>query len=196
MTGFRRDYSAETSRRNALARERGFRSYAEQRRHRRTPTSPGQWAELPSRARDRRADALAVLRRARHDRISVHEAAAVEGVPLPAVTWWTADALHPQRSGRILPRPADRLLRMRLIVADGEVRLVATRGSRVAARTQAAFDAQWRYVHGQARASELARFEGLRVGGHLVETDPAVLDEIGRRGDFDDIPELYRELLS
>lgn len=55
------------------------------------------------------------------------------------------------------------------------------------------FAAQWRYVHGRALPAELFGHLGLRVAGRLVETDPAALDELGRRGEFD-LAEVYREL--
>ncbi len=55
------------------------------------------------------------------------------------------------------------------------------------------FTVQWRYVHGRATPDELFSYLGIQIAGHTVETDPDVLDEYGRRGDFD-LAEVYREM--
>ncbi len=55
------------------------------------------------------------------------------------------------------------------------------------------FATQWRYVHRGDNTSELYSFFGLRIAGRMVETDPNVLDEWARRGEFD-LAEVYREL--
>ncbi len=56
-----------------------------------------------------------------------------------------------------------------------------------------AFAAQWRYVHGQAAVTELWPYLLRRVAGRFIETDPVVLDDWARRGEFD-LAEVYREL--
>lgn len=193
MTG-RRDYAAETLRRNKLARERGFRSYAQQRRYAAKITKSKQVSALPKGARDRRTDALHVLDVARDRKITVDEAAAAEGVPLSAVTWWATDGLMPARGGVVTVSRGDRLLRRRLLVSDGEVVLTVTRGSTAAKLVSDAWAVQWSYIHGDVPASALDRFAGRRVGGYPVETDTAVLDEMARRGDLADLPETYRAL--
>ena len=56
-----------------------------------------------------------------------------------------------------------------------------------------AFFAQWKYVHGDLPPEALQPFAGRRVTGRLIETDPDVLDEWARRGEFD-LTEVYREM--
>jgi len=193
MTG-RRDYAAETQRRNKLARDRGFRSYAQERRYSAKITSSDQVSALPKAAATRRADVLHVLDVARDRRITVNEAAAAEGVPLSAVTWWATDGLIPAKGGVLKVSRGDRLLRRRLLISDGEIVLTVTRGSAAAKLVSDAWAVQWGYVHGDVPTSALDAFAGRRVGGHLVETDTAVLDEMARRGDLADMPETYRAL--
>lgn len=64
-----------------------------------------------------------------------------------------------------------------------------------AQRVAEIFAVQWRYVHGDADPAELRQYRGQRIAGRLVETDPDVLDEYARRGEFD-LAEVYRELFS
>ena len=89
----------------------------------------------------------------------------------------------------------DRLLRLRPVVVRGkDLLFLSVRGSHQAERARPAWDVQWRFVHGQASAQELARFGGLRIAGELVETDPGVLERLGDAGRFDpDDP--YREIV-
>ncbi len=56
-----------------------------------------------------------------------------------------------------------------------------------------AFVVQWRYVHFTANTEDLLPYRDLRIAGHAVETNPDVLDEYARRGDFD-LAEIYRGL--
>jgi hypothetical protein len=192
-----RNHSAAYRRRNQLAQQRGFTSYAQQRRATRNPSSEAQLKALPEEARARRAEALDVISKARRLGITAAEAAVRDHVPLSAVVWWGEGALDKPRSRSPRVRKADRLLRAHPLAVDGEVQWITTRGSRAARTAIEARKAQQAYLDGERGAERaLARFRGRRVGGHVIETDPAVLDEIGRRGDFGDIAEMYRAWLS
>lgn len=189
--------ASTTQRRNQLARQRGFASYSQQRRAARNPSKRAQLKALPESARQRRAEALGVISDARRLGISVTEAAARDHVPLSAVVWWGETALDRPRSRAPRVRKADRLLRALPLVVDGELQIITTRGSRAARTAVEAMKAQRDYLAGEPGAlARLARLRGKRVGGHAIETDPAVLDEIGRRGELGDVAEMYRAWVS
>jgi hypothetical protein len=190
-----RNYSAETRRRNELAKQRGFTSYAQQRRHAGRVHSLGEFKTLPAPARERRNKALQVIERARAEKIPVSQAAAEQDVPLAAVRWWAGDALDHRRAPEPQAKRADRLIRIRPAIVDGKVDLVITRGSNAARLADEAFATQVRYIQGNADPAELSRFRGKRVAGQVIETDPAALDEIARRGDLGDLPDMYRAVL-
>jgi len=192
-----RDHKAAYARRNALAKQRGFRSYAEQRRFGRDPKNQADYAALPEFARGRRSDALDVLDTARRDKLTVEEAARRRGLPVAAVTWWAEPALEPRKAGAVRPKRGDRLLRVTPLIVEGEVTFVTTRGSKAAATAQAAYRAQRESLEGKPGATAaLARFNGVRVGGRLIETDRDVINEIGRRGELEDLAEMYRAWVS
>jgi hypothetical protein len=148
---------------------------------------------LPESARTSRADADAVLRRARRDHIPIELAARAERVNLTTVRWWFPDALGPTRHGRTRPTRADRYLRIRTFISGEERVFIPIRGSVRTREAEEANAIQWRYVHGRADSRELERLRGRRIGGRLVQADPDALLEVARRGEFDP-DELYREL--
>ena len=195
----KRDYKAEHQRRNARARGRGFASYAEQRKFATAVQKPDDLARLPEDARNVRTQALAALRIARRERISVELAAAEAGVAMDAVRFYAAPALAPRKGGITRPRAADRLLRLRPLVvktpAGPEVLFVALRGSKAAERAQTIFAAQWAYVHSGADRAAVERFAGTRIGGYEVETDPERLDRLALTHEFD-VEEAYRAVIA
>jgi len=79
-------------------------------------------------------------------------------------------------------------------VQDGPT-FVEANGSFEATIAKQVFSVQWRYVHNRATPDELLSYLGIQIGGHTVETDPDVLDEYGRRGQFD-VAEVYRGFVS
>lgn len=192
-----RNHKAAYVRRNQLARQRGFRSYAEQRRYSRAVATESELRRLPETARERRAEALDVIEAARRDRLPVRQAAADRSVSLSAVMWWGEAAFEAPRSNEPRLVPADRLLRARPLVVDGELRIITTRGSNAARKAQQALRLQRANLEGEPGAAKaLSKLAGQRVGGHRIETDLHVLDEIGRRGELGDIAEMYRAWLS
>jgi hypothetical protein len=190
-----RDGRRERDARDRAARERGFASYAAQRRAPRRITAPSDLGQLPEAARQSRNDAAFVISRARREKVPVEVVARAEGVPMASVRWWFPNALKPTRHGRTRPKRADRSLRLRPLAVDGTLTFVATRGSRAAVLAERAFSTQWAFVHGRATEGDLTRFTGVRIAGHEVETDPDVLERLGYQGFFAELDEIYRDVL-
>lgn len=189
--------NAAQQRRNQLARQRGFTSYAQQRRYERVAANETDLRRLPERARVRRAEALDVIHAARRRGVTVAEAAAELRVPLSAVAWWGAPALDNPRRREPGVLKSDRMLRAQPLIVEGAVQIVTTRGSNAARKANQVFRAQREFIENQpGAAAKLAALAGTRVGGYVVETDPAVLGEIGRRGELGDIAEMYRAWVS
>jgi hypothetical protein len=189
--------SPRHKRRNQLARERGFSSYAQQRRYQRVAATEAQMRRLPPGARSRRAEALDVIGRARRENLPVAEAAADLNVPMSAVAWWGAPALENPRVRKPKVLKGDRMLRVHPLIVEGELQLVTTRGSQAARHASEAFRIQRAFIEGEpGAAAKLARLSGARVGGRTIETNPVLLDEIGRRGELGDIGEMYRAWVS
>ncbi len=189
-----RDAHREYVARTRLARERGFRSYWQQRRAPRVLRRVSDFGRLPESARESRSLAAEVINRARREGTSAEAAASELRVPMPVVRWWFPEALQPRQRGQTLPTGADRSLRLRPLAVEGEVAFVAVRGSRQAEFARRAFDTQWDFVHRRAGRDALVPFKGERIGGRLVETDPEVLERLANAGAFD-LEELYRELV-
>jgi hypothetical protein len=147
-------------------------------------------------ARQSRTDALSVLGRARHERTTIEAAAAAAGISPDIVAYWAPEALEPARQGWTLPRPGDRLLRLRpmLLAGEDEVTFVAVRGSRAADRADLVFDVQWRYANNQADESDLQQIAGIRIAGQQVEADPERLRYLAAAGALD-TDEAYRALV-
>lgn len=193
----RRDYAAEYKRRQRRARRLGFESEWQRRKAPRLPRSLADYRLLPGPARKSRSDALSVVSRARHERITIEAAAVAAGIGPDVVAYWAADALEPARRGWTLPRSADRLLRLRPLLLEGEseVTFVAVRGSRAADRADAVFDVQWRYANGHTDQEELRQIEGVRIAGYRVESDPERLRYVSAGGGMD-TDDAYRALVA
>lgn len=80
-----------------------------------------------------------------------------------------------------------------LVVVGKGATFIQTLDPHEAALAQDVLASQWRYVHGTGSPQDLFGWLGMRIAGHLVETDPDVLDELARRGDFD-LAETYRAM--
>jgi len=177
------------SRRNELARQKGFVSYSQQRRFGREVDNGTALEALPPAAREVRQAALDALALARRERIDVGAAAERQGVAVEAVRWWTGDAAT-KVSGRWRPASADRLYRPMYVYSGGNMVPVDVRGSKVASKIGAYHSAVQHYLR-TGDSTRLGRFSGARVGGVELETDLDVLDELGRRGEFD-FESIYR----
>jgi len=190
-----RDYRARYLRDKQLAAERGFGgSVRAMRSAKRIPRNASAYFRLPDEARESRAEADAVLRIARRDRVPVEVVLADRRVSVATMRWWFPDALKLTRRGRTRVTSADRYLRIRTFIGDGERRFVPLRGSRAARLAEEANAIQWRFVHGIASAVDLARLGDLHLAGYGVDSDSGTLLAIARRGEFDPA-EIYRELV-
>jgi hypothetical protein len=178
------------------ARRLGFPSDAARRRAPRTLRKLADFRLLPEAARESRSRALSVVHQSRVFELWVEEAAAISGVRMWEVRYWAGEALQPSRRGHTLPREADRILRLRPLVVEGQDELVFVpiRGSRAADRADHVFDVQWRFVTGKADESELDTIRGIRIGGKTVKSDPDRLTYLGRLNALDTV-EAYRETI-
>lgn len=192
-----RDFAVEYRRRQNRARKLGFGGESQRRKAPRKLRSAADFGRLPERARESRSRALSVVHQARLERTTIEAAAATAGVSIADVRYWAPEALEPTRQGRTLPRPGDRLLRLRplLLQGDGEVTFVTVRGSRAADRADAVFDVQWRYAAGAADEAELERIEGVRIDGQRVEADPERLRYLAAAGALD-TDDVYQALVA
>ena len=114
MSGF------SMARRNELARGRGFKNYAQQRKHGATIPNRDALAALPVGAavvREQMLDALALARR---DRIPLADAARRVGTTVDAISWWSEGATE-RRGGQIFASAGDRLLRQMYVYSSGQV---------------------------------------------------------------------------
>jgi hypothetical protein len=97
--------------------------------------------------------------------------------------------------GRTFAKKSDRSYHgdLRIVSTDGVVER-PVRGSNARRLASEHANAVRRFLRGlDPEAEGLERFAGKRVGGVELETDPARLAEIERRGDFDDFLDLYAD---
>ena len=185
-----RDYRSEEQRRNELARARGFRTRAEERRFDRHIKNRRDFEALPTDAREQRDLALKTVSLLRNEPgISLEAAAARSGTNPDAVLWWAGDALS-RENNRWKVRQADRIYRAMRVHSDGRTIEVDVRGSRKASLLAAHHDAVHHYLE-TGDTEPLDRFIGRSVAGRRLETDPDVLDEMARRHGLD-IESIYQ----
>jgi hypothetical protein len=185
-----RDYRAEQHRRNDLALKRGFLNRSEERRYRRRARNRAEVDELPAHAQEARLASLRAVSILREDASIGLEAAAIEaGTTAEAVEWYAGDALY-RESGSWRTTRADRILRTMKVHTNGESFYVDIRGSRKASEVGAYHAAVGQFLT-TGDETVLWRFQGKTVAGLLYETDPAVLEEMARRG-LTDLDGIYR----
>jgi hypothetical protein len=186
-----REFASYRQYRNALAREHGFRSWAEQQRAPRVVKNRAELARLHPKEREARRAALDALALMRRDGLSLREAAARAGTSPTTVHRHAGPALELER-GRYRARPGDRLLRMMTVLGSGGVqREVEVRGSRAASLVGEHWAAIGVYLE-SGDETRLRALEGKRVAGIWLETDPDTIEEWQRRGELelDDIYDL------
>jgi hypothetical protein len=142
-------------------------------------------------AREARIRALEAVALARRENLTIRTAAKRSGVSVGTVRKYASPALARDAFGRLVPKDADRLYRRVHVIGPEGERWVDTRGSRVASRVGAYWNAVRTYL-GTGDEEPLERFRGVRVGGIELETDLDVIEELARRGEvaFEDLYEL------
>jgi hypothetical protein len=182
-----RQFQTEREYRNALARAKGYPSWAVQQQ------APGREVRgrrdlrrlRPSEqaAHERAGSVLTLMRR---DGLSLEQASGEVHTTPAAVKRHAGDALFRTKAGRYVVAASDtHYRRLILVTADG-LTVVETRDSRQASEI-AAYDSAIRYFLATGDTTRLRPFEGrtLRVGGkrYRIVTDPDSLEELGRRGE-------------
>jgi hypothetical protein len=173
-----RTFTTEREYRDALAKVKGHRNWYEQQRAPKKATRKvfGCLRASEKQSRARALDALAYMR----TREMSLTAAAREAHTTPnTVMKWTGSELAEKRGGRRVVTKADRLLRtMRVVSSDGVVE-VEVRGSRQATRIAQHMNAVKVFLDtGDDEA--LRRLRGVKVAGHVLETDPDKIEELAR----------------
>jgi hypothetical protein len=186
----KRDNRAEQRRRNELARARGFRSRAEERKFARRIGNRRDLDRLPVRAREQRGHALRALSFMREDpSMGLAAAARQAGTAPEAVFWYVGEGLERER-GNWRAKGGDRLYRAMVVNSDGQMVAVDVRGSGKASEVSAYHRAVRHYLE-TGDYYDLDRFADKSVGGVPYETDPSVLEEMARRRQLD-IESIYQ----
>jgi hypothetical protein len=181
--------TSDMAKRNAAARARGFRSYAQQRTFGASVRNRSELAALPPRAQRAREQTLDVLATARRDGTDLATAAQREGIAVDVVAFWARDVVT-RRRGRWHVAASDRLFRPMYVYSAGQVVPVDVRGS-LRASTVGRYHAAVQQYLNTGDDSRLRRLAGVTVGGVELETDLDVLDELARRGAFN-FESIYR----
>lgn len=161
---------------------------------------PRDLAGLSPRSREAFLNAAEVVSEARRRQTTIaDEVARLHGqgvrVSRASVRRYFGHDLERGPGGRSVPKRADRSYHGDLWVISTEgVVARPVRGSRARELVSAQAHAVQRYLQGDDPDGEgLERFEGRRVAGVELETDRDRLDELFRRGEFDDFLDLYVE---
>ena len=186
----RRDYPAEQRRRNELARARGFRSRAQERKSPRHISNKADLGLLPSGAAEQRRRSLQAVSLMRNQPdLTLQEAAAQIGTTPEAVRWHAGEALE-RSAGEWSASNGDRLYRPMFVYSNGEKVLVDVRGSRKASELAHYHGAVTHYLE-TGDDTALKRFSGKTVAGMPYEIDTTVLEEMARRN-YLDIESIYQ----
>jgi len=181
-------FTSERQYRNALARARGFVSWAARQRVPRVTLSAADVVRLRPSEQLARHHALEALGLMRRERLTLSRAADRVGTTPAAVVRHAGAALTRTPGGWYRPTPTDRLYRpLVALTVDGELEVDAS-DSRVASVIGAHWSAIRRYLE-TGDESPLRPFRRRRISGHRLETDPERITELGRRGElaFEDI---------
>ena len=174
-----------------MARDRGFRSRAEERRYSRHIRNRSDLDQLPEAAQGQRMLALKTVSFMRESPgLGLTDAASMAGTNPEAVVWHAGEALHHER-GSWRPTSGDRLYRAMWVHSNGETVTIDVRGSHKASEV-GAYHAAVRYFVETGDETALLPFSGKTVAGIPYETELSVLEEMGRRGqlNFDSIYQL------
>jgi hypothetical protein len=149
-------------------------------------------AKLSGRSQEARNRALHALTAIRHG-ASLAEAAKAEGVSQRTIRKYVGSALRQDHvGGRITARANDRFTRhLQIPGPDGPVQ-VTVKGNKEASELAAYVSARAAFLR-SGDESALRRFEGRKIGGHTLVTDPKVLTEQAEQGESFD--QLYSSLV-
>lgn len=176
-------FHSERQYRNALARVRGYPSWAVRQRAPRVARSAGAVEALRPSERLARRQALEALGYMRREGLSLSRAAARADTTPAAVVRHAGPALTRSSGGRYHATTTDRLYRpLRALTVAGLVEVDAADSGR-ASVVGAHWAAVGRYLE-TGDASGLRRFRVRSVGGHRFESDPDVIDRLARAGEF------------
>ena len=149
-------------------------------------------SKLSARSLEARNRALHALTAIRHG-ASLAEAAKSEGVSQRTIRKYVGSALRQDHvGGRIRAVATDRLIRhLQIPGPDGPIQ-VTVKGSKAASELAAYVSARAAFLR-SGDESVLRRFEGKKIGGQLLVTDPKFLTEQAEQGDSFD--QLYSSLV-
>lgn len=171
------------TRRDELARERGFISYSEQRRYDRIVRNRAELDRLPDAAKLARADALNAISIVRREGVTLKEAAWLSLTTPQAIAYWAPGVVTRDGASWVVSA-ADRMYRPMFVYSDGQRRNIDVRGSRVAS-TIGRYHAAVGHYLATGDSSRIERFAGMRVAGVELETELEVLEQLARRGVFE-----------
>jgi len=185
-------FTSERQYRNALARDKGFRSWDAQRAAAKPARSVAALAAMRPSEREAARRALDALTRMRGEGVSLTQAASRSGTTVAAVKRYAGPALEKQPGGRFTAKPFDRLsARLLFLTPTGRVPLDVkdSRSRSKIASHQAAVD---RYLRtGDDRALRRFRGKGVTVAKRFYPflTDSAALDRLQGAGEvsFEDL---------
>jgi hypothetical protein len=143
------------------------------------PKRKSQQHSKPTQARKR---ALSVLRRMRRTGVSLASAAREEHIDPRTVRSYFGDQLRQASPGRpYQPTKADRARREMLAPTEFGMEPITIRGSRQASQLGKYLAAVREFLH-SGNAEPVSRFEGKRIGGHALITDPKTLRMLAQAG--------------
>jgi hypothetical protein len=189
----KRDYRAEEARRNKLARDRGFRSRAEERKFGRHIKNRDVLSRLPKNANEQRTRSLRALSVMRENpRLSIADAARMEGTTSKSMVWHVREGLE-RVDGRWRAKKGDRLLRTMFVNSEGRIVQVDVRGSKKASEISR-YHMAVRWFLDTGDDSLLQPFTNRKVDGVVYETDLEALEDMARRGQLD-IESIYEAVV-
>jgi hypothetical protein len=176
-----RTFHTERQYRDALAREKGYRSWHEEQRAAKKVT-PKSFETLRPSQKQARARALDALSKVRHGE-TLTRAAREAGTTPNTVARYAGEQLHHER-GRTVASRSDRLFRVMNVVTTEGVVEVPLRSSRQASIVGEHANAIKKFLL-TGDAEPLRKFAGVRVGGHELEVRPEVLEDLERSGELE-----------
>jgi hypothetical protein len=146
------------------------------------------WERLSPIEREARHRAFEALNEMRSQGISLRKAAKEVGTSPATVHRYAGDSLVVV-NGRYRATPSDRSYQRMTVLSSEGLRDVDTRGSRV----RSLVGSHWNAIHRFASTGDVAvlrPFEGKRVGGADLATDPDLIEEYLRQGELN-IDDIY-----